>query len=177
MSRKNSTVSFIIFLSLLIGLFIPLYSQQVEDESVICPQCGKRNKTENKFCQNCGAELPEAARLVIKEFGTHIEPKLPSELLEDSLHIYNLSREELITIVELILKRVERDLASGKGDLKLVSNMTRAELEQLIKDLLQEQIIQNKNQKPQASGFDRFFQVIGAIVAFSVVLLILVATI
>jgi len=176
MSRKNSTVSLIFFLSLLIGLFIPLYSQQqMEDESVVCPQCVNRNKAENKFCQNCGLELPEAALHVIKEIRTQDEPILPSEALDDSLHLYNLSREELIVIVELILRRVEHDQSSRKGDQKLVSAMTRAELEQLVKDLLQKQSITEKNRKQQAMGFGKFLQVVGGITLGILVLSILFA--
>jgi len=31
---------------------------RIEETSIFCPSCGKKNNRNNTFCQNCGTKLP-----------------------------------------------------------------------------------------------------------------------
>jgi len=146
-----------IFMGLLLVLIVilvlqtaPLYAQEDQPEAVICPQCGEKNESNALFCRKCGFAFPKQ------------ELKLIRDKFADTLQVYHLSREELIQLIELIVERTSRTGGIRRKDLKLVGDMSKKDLENLIRRLLNEQrIIEGRTSGEGALG--KFLQIIGAI--------------
>ena len=126
--------------------------------SIHCPRCGSDNPDGAKFCRSCGRELPrrtEALPPSQPDTARAVAERPPEAASSTPVQLGELSREELLALVTALSIRVEV-LEARADDSVRVSNMTRAELEKLVRKMAAE-----KHKHP--GGFSGFLTVIGGI--------------
>ena len=173
MSRSKTIIALTVVLSLIIILPIGLQAEDKQAETVICGACGATNNADSRFCKNCGEEL-----LVLqfdREFKINTQTDIPNiGQTGDSLQVYKLTREEMVQLVEFLLRRMELAEEASKGDVKLVKHMTRKELEDLIRRLMYEQEKRKQSLSDGGGALGRLLQVVGGITLLVIFTLMLV---
>ncbi len=72
-----------------------------------------------------------------------------------------MTREELINLVQIILNKIEKTETMQREELRRVGGMTEAELQNMIRVLLEESSVRQQQVARHSGGFGKFLQVIG----------------
>ena len=83
---------------------------------MFCPNCGKANSVDQKFCRSCGFNLEETARSIVQQLPAgHVEHSLAErrELVEKML--FGLGGVGLTGFVAFLIWRIVVDIIVGMG--------------------------------------------------------------
>jgi hypothetical protein len=155
----------IVLMALLLAAMLVPAALQAAD--VTCTKCGQLSTDGVQFCGSCGTPLPAAV----------IVPKRPPEQPERHLDpaitqlLGQLSDEDLRRIVVVMLERLEARQESMALKPNSVAQMSREELEALLKKYCNNAPVQPR----QTSAFGGFLMFLGGAVLFVLTLAVLSA--
>ena len=162
-NEKRNILRTLTVIILMLLVCVVAWGEENDNPTVFCPECGTSNQLGGKFCSSCGADLPQTVQqekpIIVTD--TPVSQVEEIQIVEDTLQFQDMSREELIKIVNAILVKVKRTENMQKLEMKRVGGMTRTELEILIKTLLEENSTTPKGRR--TSGFGKFLQVVGIV--------------
>ena len=159
-------ISLLLLLPVITDIRVELQAQTRENASqkskIICPQCGKENSPDAKFCWNDGYPL---AKLVQKK-GSETLLLKESEKSEDQGRqpLENLSDAELRLLFSKLSAQYGISQAFEIKRPGFISDLSEEEFVSLLqKTIRDERIIQTRVVERKESGFGKFLKSIGAV--------------
>ena len=129
---------------------------------IICPQCGEKNPLDAKFCWNDGYRLPRPKPVVKKSPAVSPKIPVPEQTELGAVASRPMTEQQLDQLLEQLVRSLEKGQAVISADPSLVGNMTRAELERLLRQTLKDQgIIRQVYIEEEESGFGKFLKFVG----------------
>jgi len=141
-----------------------------QKSKIICPQCGKENSIDAKFCWNDGYPLSKPVKEKILE-AVPFEPPAKINLLTDkkpvdgsSQLLENMSDVELRLLFNKLSTRFDISPVFEKRGPGFVNNLSEEEFVSLLRNTIRdERIIRTKVVQKSESGFGTFLKSIGAV--------------
>ena len=174
-SMRNPIYYSLLLLVLMTLIIVPttIYAQESTEnlapKQIICPNCGELNDAGSAFCWNDGFDLRKTAVPVKQETS-----KQTSERQFTGDVVGNMTETELEALLNRYSNRIIQ-LQRAEKNPESLENMTRAELEILIRKILREEKSLSPAIKQKSSGFDSFLKAVGGTVLFIIGMSILLS--
>ena len=159
-------ISLLLLLPVITDIQVELRAQTKETKSqrvkIVCPQCGKENSPDAKFCWNDGYPL---SKPVQKKFTEALigRPSEKSEAQSEQL-LENLSDAELRLLFSKLSTQFAISPAFEDKRPGFVSNLSEEEFVSLLRNTVRdERIIRTKVVERKESGFGKFLKSVGAV--------------
>ena len=159
-------ISLLLLLPVITDIQVELRAQTRETKSqkskIICPQCGKENSVDAKFCWNDGYPL---AKLVQKKSSGALLLKQSEKSEEQGRQlIENLSDVELRLLFSKLSAQYGISPAFAIKRLGFVTDLSEEEFVSLLRNTIRdERIIRTKVVERKESGFGKFLKSVGAV--------------
>ena len=180
MNNKSKMIP-ILVLMLLIGFIVAgtgdLYAQS---NKIICPQCGKENDAEAKFCWNDGFNLSniqkqqETIKPVTSKTSIPLPKSQPEPATETELSLGSMGNAEMELFLTRLTARLEAANERRVRNPNYIGDLTQAEFRILLENTLRDQnIVRTKVITKKESGFGKFLKSVGAttLIIFGIALL------